>query len=53
MTSTYTIAVTDLPKADLIIGNTYEGGKKGNAGDDPLSKLMGCENQGGFRPIVP
>lgn len=51
MTSTYTIPVTDLPKADLIIGNTYEGGKKGNAGDDPLSKLMRCENQGGFRPV--
>ncbi|WP_051633872.1 AAA family ATPase [Bacillus sp. UNC41MFS5] len=51
MTSAYTIAVTDLPKADLKIGAIYEGGTKGNAGDDPLSKLMGCENQGGFRPV--
>jgi hypothetical protein len=51
MASTYAIAVTDLPKADLIIGSTYEGGTRGNAGDDPLSKLMGCENQGGFRPV--
>lgn len=26
-----TIAFAGLPKADLIVGNTYEGGTKGNA----------------------
>jgi len=45
------ISFKDLPDAELIIDGTYEGGKKGNSGDDPLSKLMGCENQGGFRPV--
>ncbi len=39
----------DLDKADLVIDAIYEGGSSGNAGDDPISKLMGCGNQGGFR----
>jgi hypothetical protein len=40
----------DLPRSPLIIDAIYEGGKKGNAGDDPLSKLLpGIGNQGGFR----
>lgn len=40
----------DLVKADLIIDQIYEGGNAGNAGDDPISKLMpGISNQGGFR----
>lgn len=51
MANSGTVAVTDLQNADLIIGTTYKGGTKGNAGDDPMSKLMGCENQGGFRPV--
>lgn len=29
----------------------YEGGKKGNAGDDPLDPLLSCGNQGGFRTM--
>jgi hypothetical protein len=40
---------TDLEHADLVIDAIYEGGVSGNAGDDPISKLMGCGNQGGFR----
>lgn len=40
---------TDLENADLVIDAIYEGGVSGNAGDDPISKLMGCGNQGGFR----
>ncbi len=39
----------ELENADLLIDAIYEGGISGNAGDDPISKLMGCGNQGGFR----
>lgn len=39
----------ELGKADLIIDAVYKGGTAGNAGDDPLVKLLGCGNQGGFR----
>jgi hypothetical protein len=38
-----------LSHADLHIETIYKGGVVGNAGDDPLSKLMGVNNQGGFR----
>lgn len=44
-----TIAFADLEIADLIVDAIYEGGNNGNAGDDPISRLMGCGNQGGFR----
>ena len=40
---------SSLSTADLVIDAVYEGGFAGNAGDDPISKLMGCGNQGGFR----
>jgi hypothetical protein len=34
----------------LIVDAVYEGGKRGNAADDPISKLLeGTGNQGGFR----
>ncbi len=39
----------ELDNADLVIDAIYEGGTSGNAGDDPISRLMGCGNQGGFR----
>lgn len=35
--------------ADLVVDATYKGGTSGNFGDEPLSKIMGCDNQGGFR----
>ena len=38
-----------LPSSDLILDANYKGGNQKNAGDDPISKLMGCGNQGGFR----
>ena len=38
-----------LSEADLIVDALYEGGCSGNAGDDPISKLLKCGNQGGFR----
>jgi hypothetical protein len=43
----------ELSKANLVIDAVYEGGTSGNAGDDPISKLMGCGNQGGFRYLGP
>ena len=43
------IAFNDLLNADLVVDQIYEGGNAGNAGDDPISKLMGTGNQGGFR----
>ena len=38
-----------LSDCDLIIDAVYEGGKKGNVGDDPINKLLPVGNQGGFR----
>ena len=38
-----------LSKCDLIIDAIYEGGNKGNVGDDPINKLLPVGNQGGFR----
>ena len=38
-----------LKESDLIKNEIYSGGSNGNAGDDPISKLMNCENSSGFR----
>jgi len=38
-----------LSESDLRIDATYEGDRKGNAGDDPLHALLGVSIQGGFR----
>jgi len=35
----------------LLVDATYRGGRNGNSSDDPLSKLIGVSNQGGFRII--
>jgi hypothetical protein len=35
----------------LLIEHVYKGGRKGNSSDDPLHKLIGVSNQGGFRYI--
>jgi hypothetical protein len=43
------IAVDELESADLMVDAVYEGGRAGNAGDDPLTRLIGVSNQGGFR----
>jgi Restriction endonuclease AspBHI N-terminal/Restriction endonuclease len=40
-----------LSNADLILDAVYEGGRAGNAGDDPLGPLLGVSNQGGFRHL--
>ncbi|NOK01002.1 MULTISPECIES: restriction endonuclease [Myxococcus] len=35
----------------LFVDAHYEGGRRGNAGDDPLPALLGVSNQGGFRHL--
>lgn len=44
-----TVPVDDLSKSDLQVDAIYQGGRQGNAGDDPLPKLMRVDSQGGFR----
>lgn len=41
----------ELSRSDLTIDAIYEGGRAGNAGDDPLGPLLGVSNQGGFRHL--
>lgn len=41
----------ELATADLVVDAVYEGGTLGDIRDDPLSRLIGCGNQGGFRPV--
>jgi hypothetical protein len=49
-----TASFSQLYKSDLFIDAIYEGGDAGNAGDDPISKLLvGTGNQGGFRLVGP
>jgi hypothetical protein len=45
------ISFEKLVKADLFVDALYKGGTPGNTGDDPISKLNGCGNQGGFRYV--
>ena len=40
---------SSLSHADLVVDATYEGGRSGNAGDDPLPQLLGLSNRGSFR----
>lgn len=39
----------ELNICDLVVDAIYKGGNAGNTGDDPISKLLRCGNQGGFR----
>lgn len=43
------ISFEKLKDSHLYLDALYKGGSKGNAGDDPISKLLNCGNQGGFR----
>lgn len=44
------VPFSDLDSADLVVDAVYEGGSRGNAADDPISRLLpGTGNQGGFR----
>lgn len=40
-----------LYNADLFVDCLYQGGRKGNASDDPLYRLLPVSNQGGFRIV--
>lgn len=44
-----TIKFENLSKSDLIIDAVYEGGSKGNAGDEVISKVLSVQNSSGFR----
>jgi hypothetical protein len=39
----------ELAGADLVVDACYRGGRQGNAGDNPLNRLVGVSNSGGFR----
>lgn len=43
------IPFADLETSDLLLDATYLGGTDGHLGDDPLPRLLGLSNQGGFR----
>jgi hypothetical protein len=44
-----TIAFDELHTTDLHVDALYQGGRAGNAGDDPLPRLLRVDSQGGFR----
>jgi hypothetical protein len=44
-----TIPLDQLGTSDLYVDAHYEGGRSGNAGDDPLPRLLRVDSQGGFR----
>lgn len=43
------LRAADLRNSNLVVDQVYQGGRQGNAGDDPLGALLGVSNQGGFR----
>lgn len=43
------VAFEDLPTADLVVDQLYNGGTTGTMADDPLARLLPVGNQGGFR----
>jgi len=43
------ISFDDLATTDLRVDTVYLGGTRGDAGDDPLARLLPVGNQGGFR----
>ena len=47
------IEFKNLKNSDLLLDAMYEGGSEKHIGDDPISKLVGCGNQGGFRFLGP
>lgn len=40
-----------LRSTSLTVDLVYKGGRRGNAGDDPLGPMLGVSNQGGFRHL--
>jgi hypothetical protein len=49
MTDAKIIPIAELSSAELHVDAIYQGGRKGNAGDDPFPALLNVSNQGGFR----
>ena len=49
MPDPHTVEFAQLTSADLVVDRIYRGGTAGNAGDDPLARLLPVGNQGGFR----
>jgi hypothetical protein len=45
------VPYTDLQDADLIVDAIYEGDPAGSISNEPISRLLGCGNQGGFRKV--
>ena len=45
------IPFSDLENADLYVDAIYEGGPGNSFQDEPLSKLLGIDYQGGFRVL--
>jgi hypothetical protein len=43
------VQFADLSRADLLVDGYYFGDRRGNAGDDPVGRLIPVGNQGGFR----
>lgn len=48
-TTNNAVPFAELASASLMIDGIYAGGRKGNAGDDPLGRLIKVSNSGGFR----
>ena len=44
-----TVPFSEIHSADLQVDAVYQGGRMGNAGDDPLPQLLNVSNSGGFR----
>jgi len=44
-----TVSFDQLATTDLHVDAVYQGGRSGNAGDDPFPRLLSMSNQGGFR----
>lgn len=43
------VAFADVAAANLVIDRVHEGGRSGNAGDDPINRILAVGNSGGFR----
>lgn len=45
------VLADELATADLVVDRVFQGGRRGNASDDPLNRLLPVSNMGGFRII--
>lgn len=47
--ATHIVSFVDLAGVDLRLDRVYQGGRRKNASDDPLPRLLRVSNSGGFR----